>query len=139
MTNKVKQTHSLEEAEKVILGNTEQWFAVLKDPNATKQEKHKAREHLKTNDRLVRDLNNKHINGKKYPVKQKPIDISKEDLIKLINDEVPDYPVNRDCVEYFAEERKIKKRLDLSGSFDGKRFVFKELGWPEPKHNFKPQ
>lgn len=128
---KPNNTHSLEQVEALMWKESD----ILKDPNVGKERKKEALKKLKLLEKHFKDSQDKHINGKKYPVKKKPVDISKKDLLALIDSvesvdyQSSEYEIGR---KYYAD--KINKRLDTSGTTpDGKRFVFVDKGWPKPK------
>ena len=105
----MKTTHSLEQVEALMWKESD----ILKDPNVGKDAKKEARRKLRLLEKHFEDCRGKEMNGKKYPVKQKPEPISKKELLALI-DEVPDYPTDKvlglDTLDYNSE-------LDLTGAF----------------------
>ena len=105
----MKTTHSLEQVEALMWKESN----ILRDPNVGKEAKQKARKKLKLLEKHFADCNGKELNGKKYPIKQKPIPISKKDLLALI-DEVPDGIVPG---TWQTTTKDFKDELDLSGVF----------------------
>lgn len=60
----------------------------------TKEEKKTVMKRIKRYEKLLHDIDYKQINGKKYPVKKTPKDISKKELLALI-DSVPTLEFNK--------------------------------------------
>ena len=111
----MKTTHSLEQVEALMWKESN----ILRDPNVGKEAKQKARKKLRLLEKHFADCNGKEFNGKKYPLKVKPVEISKKDLIALIDSvedgidyTKPEYELGR---KYYTD--KINKRLDVTGVF----------------------
>lgn len=86
MTTK-KSTHTIQDIEGLMYEYAE------KIKNArTKQEKQVLYKHLKTLEKHYNNCNEKNINGKKYPEKKVPKEISKKELLALIDSVTPDNP-----------------------------------------------
>lgn len=131
---KPSTTHSLEQVEALMWKESD----ILKDPNVGKERKKEALKKLKLLEKHFKDSQDKHINGKKYPVKKKPVDISKKDLLALIDSvgepESEDLNVEEVVAFHTYQLDKIKNSLDESGVSPGSnRFTFVDKGWPEPK------
>ncbi len=115
----MKQTHSVQDIEKLMFEYTD------KIKNAeTKTEKTALLKKLKELERHWNSVNDKNINGKKYPTKKVPPKTTKEELLKLIDSvEVDDSdPViyKRDVAEDY-----FNYGLDISGVSVGKtRFEY---------------
>ena len=83
----MKTTHTIQDVEGLILERLEK----LRD-SKDKKEQRKLRGEILKLEKHFNDCNEKHLNGKKYPVRQKPIPISKKDLLALIDSvETPDW------------------------------------------------
>ena len=128
---KQKDTHSIPDIEGLI----HEKLHIIQN-GATMKEKKKARTEVIRLERMLRDVSNKHINGKKYPerIKGLPDDkpMNKTELLKLI-DSVESKPR---CDWPNTEESTFwgNPELDESGVSVGKdRFEFVEKGWAEPK------
>ena len=122
---KPNNTHSLEQVEALMWKESD----ILKDPNVGKERKKEALKKLKLLEKHFKDSQDKHINGKKYPVKKKPVDISKKDLLALIDSVETEIPIEIQITSY-----DYKDMLDESGVSPGKnRFKYVDKGWPEPK------
>lgn len=87
---------------------------------------------------MLRDVSNKHINGKKYPerIKGLPDDepMNKTELLKLIDS--VDVEKNQDQMIVWDNFEGIEYILDVTGGSPipgEKRFTFVEKGWAEPK------
>ena len=104
----MKTTHTIQDVEGLIL----QKLAKLRD-SKDKAEQRKLRSEILKLEKHFNDCNEKHLNGKKYPIKQKPIPISKKDLLALI-DEVPDGIVPG---TWQTTTKDFKNELDVSGVF----------------------
>ena len=87
----------------------------------------------------MNDIDYKHINGHKYPVREVPPDTTKEEVLKLIDDVPDSYPPEA----IINGEEMCLSRLDESGVSVGKdRFEYVDKGWPKakemkPAHLFK--
>ena len=114
-----KTTHTLLDIE----GLMSELYNQLKDENLTKLEKTRVLKRLKLLEKHFNDCNDKHINGKKYPKRQIPQPVKKEEVLKLIDSE--DHPrTKEECMA-----KMNIKGIDLSGVSVGKnRFEFVELG-----------
>ena len=111
----MKTTHSLEQVEALMWKESN----ILRDPNVGKEAKNKARKRLKLLERHFADCNGKELNGKKYPERQKPVPISKKDLLALI-DSVETRPFDEyGSYGYKVKQTQIKldRVSDLSGVF----------------------
>jgi hypothetical protein len=117
----MKQTHTVQDIEKLM------YDYVQKIKNAeTKTEKTALLKKLKELERHWNSVNDKNINGKKYPVKKVPPETTKEELYKLIDDVPDSYPPEA----ILNGEEICLSRLDISGVSPGKnRFEFVEKGW----------
>jgi len=60
-------------------------LAILKDKNVGKERKKQARTNVKRYEKFMNDIDYKHINGHKYPVREVPPETTKEELLKLID------------------------------------------------------
>ena len=108
-----KTTHTIQDVEGLILERLNK----LRDSN-DKTEQRKLRSEILKLEKHYNDCNGKHINGKKYPVREIPPKVSKKELLDLI-DSVGDIP----------SKKYVNAGLDLSGVSPGSnRFTFKELG-----------
>lgn len=107
----MKTTHTIQDVEGLILER----LAKLRDSN-DKVEQKKLRSEILKLEKHFNDCNEKNINGKKYPTRQKPIPISKKDLLALI-DSVE--PTSGDYDMSYQENAKyrIERELDVSGIF----------------------
>ena len=106
-----KQTHTIQDVEGLILERLNK----LRDSN-DRTEQRKLRSEILKLEKHYNDCNGKHINGKKYPVREVPPKVSKKELLELI-DSVPDHEYGR-----FVDDS-----LDLSGVSPGlNRFVYKD-------------
>ena len=76
----MKTTHTIQDVEGLILERLEK----LRD-SKDKKEQRKLRGEILKLEKHFNDCNEKHLNGKKYPVRQKPVPISKKDLLALID------------------------------------------------------
>jgi len=110
-------------------------LSILQDPNVGKERKNKARTAVKRYEKFMNDIDYKHINGHKYPVREVPPDTTKEEVLKLI-DSVPD-DKDHDFENHFIS------KIDYTGVTVGKdRFEYVDKGWPKqkemkPTHLFK--
>ena len=106
-------------------------YEIITDPNTTKDFKKAALKRYKLLERHLRDVSDKHLNGRKVPVKKKPVEISKKELLALI-DSVPTdklIGLNKEHVRQLVSEG-----LDYSGISPGKnRFQYVDKGWDKPK------
>jgi len=118
-----KNTHTIPDVEKLITEKLE----ILKN-GKTIQDKRKARKEIIMLEKLLRDIDYKKFNGKKYPEPlyhhdDKPM--NKKEVLKLIDS--TDEHSNNGMNCYVLDE-------DLTGVSVGKdRFVYEDKGWPEPK------
>jgi len=121
-----KTTHSLGDIEVLM----SELYNKLKEPDVTKKEKTECVKRLKLLEKHFNDCNDKHINGKKYPVREVPKPVKKEELLKLIDSvQAPETNVFREL----AIKEEIAKYRDLSGVSVGQDFFEpKELGWSKP-------
>ena len=116
-----KDTHSMQDVEGLILEKLD----ILKN-GETKKEKNEARRAIINLEKFHNDITNKKINGKKYPIKEKPPKISKEELLKLIDSVEPPEHNQFRLLQLQTEQAELKG-LDLSGVSVGKnRFEFIE-------------
>ena len=131
MTN--KDTHTIPDVEKLITEKLE----ILKN-GETIGEKRKARKEIIMLEKLLRDIDYKKFNGKKYPEQlcwrsDRPDlnDKEKKEVYKLIDS------VETDSMNGIDEGhvlQNINVNIDLTGVSVGKtRFSYVDLGWPEPK------
>lgn len=109
----MKTTHTIQDIEGLMYEYAE------KIKNAeTKAEKTALYKRLKSLEKHYNNCNEKNINGKKYPTRKVPKEISKKELLALI-DSVESVDYQSDTYElgrkYYAD--KISKELDLSGVF----------------------
>ena len=112
-----KTTHTIQDVEGLILERLNK----LRDSN-DKTEQRKLRSEILKLEKHYNDCNGKHINGKKYPVKEVPPKVTKKELLELI-DSVPDGLID------LNQHKPIHTSLDLSGVSVGKdRFTFVEKG-----------
>ena len=103
----MKTTHTIQDVEGLILEK----LAKLRD-SKDKVEQRKLRSEILKLEKHFNDCNEKHLNGKKYPTRQKPIPISKKDLLSLI-DEVSIPNESWHC----KERMNNRGQLDVSGVF----------------------
>ena len=104
-----KTTHTIKDVEGLILERLEK----LRDSKDKTEQKKLKSEILKL-EKHFNDCNEKHINGKKYPVRPKPIPISKKELLALIDS------VEAPILEPFEKhvyEIPGPNGLDVSGVF----------------------
>jgi hypothetical protein len=110
-------------------------LAILKDKNVGKERKKQARTNVKRYEKFMNDIDYKHINGHKYPVREVPPETTKEEILKLIDSVQPPYD------EPF--QRKTYEIDNLDGiSVGKKRFEYVDNGWSKakemkPVHLFK--
>ena len=101
-------------------------LSILKDPNVGKERKKQARTAVKRYEKFMNDIDYKHINGHKYPVREVPPETTKEEVLKLI-----------DSVQFVTDcmIREINFKPDnLDGISVGmKRFEYVDKGWSKPK------
>ena len=115
-----QNTHSIVDIEGLI---NEKLY--IMQNGATMAEKKKARTEVIRLEKMLRDIDYKLVNGKKYPERQVPPKTSKKELLALI-DSVPD----SNWVAGEFPKSLIEKELDESGVSPGKkRFQFEEKGW----------
>ena len=104
----MKTTHTIQDVEGLILERLEK----LRD-SKDKKEQRKLRGEILKLEKHFNDCNEKHLNGKKYPVRQKPIPISKKELLALIDSvETPESLSNWNHPEVYDH-----KKLDVTGVF----------------------
>ena len=85
-----KNTHTILQIEELMFDYTDR----IKNAK-TKGEKTELLKELKRLERHWNDTADKHINGKIYPIKKTPKDVSKSELLKLIDSvDVPDNEAN---------------------------------------------
>ena len=101
----MKTTHTIQDVEGLILERLEK----LRD-SKDKKEQRKLRGEILKLEKHFNDCNEKHLNGKKYPVRAKPVPISKKELLALIDD--IETPENKLC-----EFTGNCMGLDISGVF----------------------
>ena len=112
-----KTTHTIQDVEGLILERLNK----LRDSD-DKTEQRKLRSEILKLEKHYNDCNGKHINGKKYPVKEVPPKVTKKELLELI-DSVDSKLVDERCGRGMMDE------IDLSGVSVGKdRFTFVEKG-----------
>jgi len=105
-------------------------LAILKDKNVGKERKKQARTNVKRYEKFMNDIDYKHINGHKYPVREVPPETTKEEVLKLIDDVPDSYPPEA----IINGEEICLSRLDESGVSVGKdRFEYVDKGWSKPK------
>ncbi len=126
----MKTTHTLEQVEALMWKESN----ILRDPNVGKDAKQKARKKLKLLERHFADCNGKELNGKKYPVKEVPVDTPKEEVLKLIEDGYPEKKWKGRTVNLTDAEYYSYKGLDVTGVSVGKNtFECIDKGWSKPK------
>ena len=121
-----------------IEGLMSELFLKLKDKNLPKKEKTEAVKKLKYLEQHFRNIQDKHINGKKYPERMAAYhsqtsglnDKQKKELYKLI-DSVPDtMGFNQNYPGTIPETEVLRTQLDLTGVSVGQnRFVYSDKGW----------
>ena len=113
-----KTTHTLEDIE-------ERWhkqIAIIKDPDSTVIQKKNALKKAGFYEDFMRTVNYKHINGKTYAVRKIPKDISKKELLALIDSVDISDTHSENILQTFD-----KYTLDLSGVSPGSnRFSYRE-------------
>jgi len=122
-----KNTHTITNLNDMIEANLQ----ILKNGETIK-EKREARKKIIMLEKLIKDVDYKLHNGKKYPERlyhSGPEPMDKEEVLKLI-DSVDSEPFDRAFEQY---EKHIENRIDLSGVSVGKsRFVYQDSGWSKP-------
>ncbi len=117
----LQETHNLTQLEELLAD----YFSRL-GTAITKGEQKEIRKKLKLLEAHWRSITDKHENGKKYPVKVVPKDISKKELLELIESGFPEEKWKGRTVTLTDEFQD----LDLSGVSVGKnRFEFVDKGW----------
>ena len=125
----IRNTHTMNDLNKLI----DEKLAILVNGKSI-VEKRKARKEIIMLEKLIKDVDYKLVNGKKYPVNYQTrhaddIPMNKEELYKLID--------SVDPVENMYEPDELEKQIDLSGVSVGKnRFEYVDAGWKEPKHPY---
>ena len=111
MTNKT--THTIQDIESLM------YEYVNKIQNAeTKTEKHALTKKLKSLEAHYNSCQDKNINGKKYPIKKKPVYTSKEELYKLIESVAYDRIETGEDDELTDYDGLVRyNQLDLTGAF----------------------
>ena len=109
-------------------------LSILKDPNVGKERKKQARTAVKRYEKFMNDIDYKHINGHKYPVREVPPKTTKEEVLKLIDSvDLPEHPIG---ISDLLNERNenILRKIDESGvSVGKKRFEYVDKGWSKAK------
>ena len=129
----MKDTHTMTQIEELMY----EYFNRIQN-SETKEEKRALLKKLKPLETHWRDVNSKHINGKKYPERMKgfPDDkpMNKTEVLKLIDS------VEEPEVYYIScsppDENTIKLQLDETGGspiLGKKRFEYVDRGWSKPK------
>ena len=114
-----KSTHTIQDVEALLLEKV-----ILLKTAKTKEERMKINKQIKRLEKHFNDCNDKHINGKKYPVREVPPKVTKKELLELIDS------VNVNFDREHEENVKMYLDLDLSGVSVGEdRFTFEEKGW----------
>ena len=118
---KNKQTHTVQDIENLMFDYT----VKIRDAK-TKEEKNVLLKELRNLEKQFNNINDKNINGKKYPVKKQPKDIPKEELRKFLDKEevkVREMTVDDRTISRVA----ILGSVDVSGVSPGSnRFTFIE-------------
>ena len=110
-------------------------LAILKDKNVGKERKKQARTNVKRYEKFMNDIDYKHINGHKYPVREVPPKTTKEEVLKLIESGFPEDKWKGRTVDLSDAEYYSYRGLDVTGvSVGKKRFEYVDKGWKEPKH-----
>ena len=128
----MKTTDTVEHVEGMILERLE----ILKN-GETKEQKRKARSEIIKLEKHLRGVNDKYINGHKYPERMKgfPDDkpMNKEEVLKLIDS--VDVPTDRYSRERQIDiQDQIELGLNLEGVSVGKNtFEYVDKGWSKPK------
>jgi hypothetical protein len=105
-------------------------LSILKDPNVGKERKKQARTAVKRYEKFMNDIDYKHINGHKYPVREVPPETTKEEVLKLIDSVEPDPQFEA----FNLTTRDYRYESDLSGiSVGKKRFEYVDKGWSKAK------
>jgi hypothetical protein len=118
----MKDTHTVQDLENLMFD-----YAQRIKSARTKTEKTELLRELKAYERQWNNVSDKHINGKKYPVKKIPKDTPKEELYKLIDDVETLDPLDS---EMTIQDGLDQYGRDLSGVSPNKnRFEFVEKGW----------
>ena len=108
----MKTTHTIQDVEGLILERLEK----LRD-SKDKKEQRKLRSEILKLEKHFNDCNEKHLNGKKYPERQKPVPISKKDLLALIESGFPEDKWKGRTVSLTDVDYYSYNGLDLSGVF----------------------
>ena len=128
----MKDTHTMTQIEELMY----EYFNRIQN-SETKEEKRALLKKLKPLETHWRDVNSKHINGKKYPerLKGSPDDkpMNKAEVLKLIEDGFPEDKWRGRTVTLTDAD---SDSLDLSGGSPIKyrdRFEYVDKGWSKPK------
>ena len=126
----MKDTHTMTQIEELMY----EYFNRIQN-SETKEEKRALLKKLKPLETHWRDVNSKHINGKKYPERMKGFPDDKpmnvKEVLKLI-DSVEVEPMNG--IEEGHIFMNMEKKLDESGvSVGNTRFEYVDKGWSKPK------
>src|SRR6188508_3443211 len=99
-------------------------LAILKDKNVGKERKKQARTNVKRYEKFMNDIDYKHINGHKYPVREVPPETTKEEVLKLIDS----VQFVEDCIY-----REPKQPTEYEKNLEGLMITLEDKGWKEPK------
>jgi len=103
-------------------------LAILKDKNVGKERKKQARTNVKRYEKFMNDIDYKHINGHKYPVREVPPETTKEEVLKLIDS-------GYDEDEWSGRTVTLTDEYDKDAhNLEGLMITLEDKGWKEPKH-----
>ena len=102
-------------------------LAILKDKNVGKERKKQARTNVKRYEKFMNDIDYKHINGHKYPVREVPPETTKEEVLKLIDS-------GYDEDEWSGRTVTLTDEYDKDAhNLEGLMITLEDKGWKEPK------
>jgi hypothetical protein len=102
-------------------------LAILKDKNVGKERKKQARTNVKRYEKFMNDIDYKHINGHKYPVREVPPETTKEELLKLIDS-------GYDEDEWYGRTVTLTDEYDINAhNLEGLMITLEDKGWSKAK------